>query len=391
MITGIIGVLFLVATFVIGHTTHNMMACYGSYLVSFLFFLTIALGGMFFVLIHFATRAGWGIVVRRLAEYAMGTMPIFVILAIPIFLGGGLYALYHHWLPNPHHGHGHVLDAIVKGKSGFLNLGFFWVRAALYFAVWILISRWYLKKSLEQDKVGGIAITRKLQYWSPVSIIAFAFSTTFATFDWIMSIDPHWYSTIIGVYFFAGCVIAIYSTLSLFAIILKKQGLAKNIITSEHAHDMGKMVFGFVVFWAYIAFSQFMLIWYANIPEETQWYYYRSHGEWYGLSLALAVGHFVIPFFFIMSRHIKRNTIAMVFATLWVLFFHLVDLYWLIMPTLYHGAHKHFRLVDLIYLVTSFIGIGCLFIAMITWRMQHTNLIPIKDPRLLESISFENV
>lgn len=387
-IAGVVGIATLVAMMSMG-AKDKAFAFYGSYLVAFLFFLSIALGGFFFVLIHFSTRAGWSVAVRRLAEAAMGTLPIFLLLTIPLLLGGhhnGLHTLYHHWI-DPKLA---AADPILVKKMSYLNESFFLIRAAFYFGFWILVSQWYLRSSIKQDTVGGVEISKKLQFWGPLSIFFFAVSTTFAAFDWIMSIDPHWYSTIFGVYFFAGCVVAVHAALALLILLLNSQGYLKNVVTVEHRHDVGKMIFAFIVFWSYIAFSQFMLMWYGNIPEETKWYYYRMFGEWMPLTVALALGHFVIPFFFMMSRHIKRNPFTLALGAVWILVFHLLDLYWLIMPTLYHHAHNHFHTSDLLYLVLSFVGIGSLFLAGTAWWMGRSTLVPKQDPRLSESLSFEN-
>ncbi len=389
-IAALFGVVGIAATMVLG-PNQAPVVYYGSYLVSFMFFLSIALGGLFFVLIHFAARAGWSVVVRRFSEVVMGTFPILLLLTIPLLIGGhhnGVHTIYHHWMDPK-------LAATLKSKVLFLNEPFFFIRAALYFSFWILCSQWFLRNSVKQDTVGGLEISKKLQFWSPVSILAFALTSTFASFDWIMSIDPHWYSTMFGVYFFAGSLLSIYCTLALLSIGLRSMGFLKGIVTAEHDQDVGKMMFGFVVFWSYIAFSQFMLIWYANIPEETLWYSYRMKGHWLNLSIALIIGHFLIPFFFIMSKHVKRNPIAFGLASLWILVFHFLDLYWLIMPTLYHNtlhsAHKaSFATKDLLLLVTSFVGIGGFFLASVTWGLTRNSLVPKKDPRLAESLSFEN-
>ncbi|TNE50600.1 MAG: hypothetical protein EP343_07895 [Deltaproteobacteria bacterium] len=389
LIAGLIGIVALGITISMGSKDHSFVY-FGSYMVSFLFFLTIALGGLFFVLIHFAAKAGWSTVIRRLAEAVMGTIPLFALLTIPLLIGGehnGLHTLFHHWMDKA----AVAKDPILQGKSAYLNTGFFFARAIFYFGFWILCSQWYLRNSIKQDTVGGEAITRKLQFWSPMGIMFFALSVTFAGFDWVMSIDPHWYSTIFGVYIFAGCVVSLHATVALITIALRSSGYLKNVVTVEHDQDVGKMIFAFTVFWSYIAFSQFMLIWYANIPEETKWFQYRLFGEWQPLTIALALGHFVVPFFFLMSRHIKRNPVTLAFGALWMLTFHLVDLYWLIMPTLYHHGHKHFHKQDLVFLGLSFVGIGALFFAGFTWWLGRSSLVPKQDPRLPESLSFENM
>lgn len=405
IISGVIGLIAIVATLVLSQRWESKPIFYGSYLVAFLFFLTIAFGGLFFVLIHHITRAGWSVVIRRLVEHILGTFPLLVLFAIPMYFG---LEYVFDWMKHP-----------IESKAIFLNKPFFLIRAGFYFMVWLVISRFFISRSHKQDETGELELTERLQHWSPVSLALTALTLTFASFDWIMSVDAHWFSTIFGVYIFAGSIVAIYSFLSIYSLVLRGTGMLGNIITAEHYQDMGKMMFGFVVFWTYIAFSQFMLIWYANIPEETMWYAYRLK-DFGTLTYVLVACHFVIPFFFLMSRHVKRNPIALFIASVWLLVIHVVDLYWLVMPGIYHhlghaahaapsaahgtsgaahGAahavahvakHAHFHTGDLIPLVLALVGMGGLFVAVVTKAAQKGALIPKKDPRLNESLAFEN-
>ncbi len=350
-----------------------------SYHVSFMFFLSISLGAFAFVLFQFASRAGWSVVVRRLAENLMGVLPLFALLFIPIIFGA--HTMFH-WT----HQEAVEADAILAGKSPFLNEAAFYLRAALYFILWAFFAYFFRTNSVKQDSVGGEAITRKLQKMSYPGIAVMGLSVSLAAIDWIMSLDPHWYSTIFGVYFFAGSIVAIYAALILYANLARSSGKMSSLIGVEQYHDLGKMLFGFTVFWTYIAFSQFFLIWYANIPEETIWFANRFEGSWKGVSLFLAFGHFVGPFFFMLSRHIKRNRALISFAAAWMLFAHFMDIYWLIMPT-FHKAGAQFALLD----VTCFVGIGGMFLAVIGMLSKKALLVPVKDPRLAESMAFENL
>lgn len=376
-VAGAVGVLGLIATFVLGMSQPEQ--AHFSFHVAFLYFLTIALGGLFFVLIQFATKAGWSVVVRRFAENLMGTLPIFVVLFIPMIFGA--HTLFH-WT----HQEVVVNDPILTSKAPFLNTTFFFIRAAIYFIAWIWLARFFGKKSLEQDKTGVADNTRKMQHRSYAGIPVFALSVTFAAFDWIMSLDPHWYSTIFGVYIFAGCVVSIYASLIVLITATRGSGFLQGIINAEHFHDLGKMLFGFVVFWSYIAFSQFFLIWYGNIPEETLFYAHRLHGNWNTLSIVLAAGHFALPFFFLLPRTIKRNPTTLVIGASYMLVLHFVDIYWLVMPTL-QKENASFGLLD----VTSILGVGGVFLAMFAHRMRSNAVVPLKDPRLKESLAFENI
>src|SRR5829696_634764 len=244
-----------------------------SWLVSFLFFLSLALGGLFFVLIQYASQGGWGIVVRRIGETVFATIPVMAALSIPVFLG--LHDLYH-W--SDHEAVAH--DALLQWKSPFLNVPFFLIRAVIYFVVWSFIAVMYYRGSRGQDVSGDPRVSARLRRLAGPSLIVLAITSTFASIDWIMSLTPHWYSTMFGVYFFAGAFVGFIALLSVLAPAMRGAGLLDTVISAEHLHDVGKFLFAFTAFWAYIAFSQFFLMWYANLPEETIWYRARLEGSW---------------------------------------------------------------------------------------------------------------
>jgi hypothetical protein len=373
---GVVGILGWVATVVLGLGDPSRF--YHSYLVAFAFTLSLALGGLFFVLLQFLTRAGWSVVVRRLSEHVMGTLGLFVLFFIPIALG--VHDLYH-WS----HSDAVATDALLAHKEAYLNPGGFYVRAAIFLLSWTFLGWWFRRQSMGQDASGEVAITGRLQTLSAPAMIWFGVSMTLATVDWIMSLDPHWYSTIFGVYYFAGCLVAIFAVMALLAAAMQRAGLLDGAVTTEHFHDLGKLLFAFTVFWAYIAFSQYFLIWYGNIPEETVFYLHRSEGGWLTVTGVLAWGHFGLPFLFLMSRNVKRRTGLLVAGSIWMLLMHWVDLYWLVMPT-HHEHGPHPSLLDL----TTLLGIGGLFLAVLGWQMRRRALIPVRDPRLADSLLFEN-
>lgn len=217
-------------------------------------------------------------------------------------------------------------------------------------------------------------------------MMAFAVTVTFASFDWLMSLDPHWFSAVYGVYFFAGCVVGFLSLLILALVGLRGRGLLADVVTTEHFHDLGKLLFGFVFFWAYIAFSQYLLIWYGNIPEETTWYLVRQSSMWRWMSLALLFGHFIIPFFVLMPRRVKRHRVALACWAGLMLVMHGIDLYWLIMPQL-SADRLPFSVLDLLCLA----GFGLVYWEAAERLAASSALIPVGDPRLSESLSFHNV
>lgn len=383
VIGGIVGIVGLGAGFALGQG-HKLELLY-SYLFAYLYFLTIALGGLFFVILHHLCRAGWSVVVRRLAEHIAWTMPLFAVLFLPIAIS---YGDIFYWANAP------ADDAILAHKAAYFEPAFFFARAVFYLVTWILLARFYNRLSKAQDETGGIEATRKMQTWSAISMVLFGVTINFASFDWIMSLDPHWFSTIFGVYFFSGSFVAALATMILIVLQLQRSGQLQNVVTFEHFHDLGKLLFAFTVFWAYIGFSQFMLIWYGNLPEETAWFDHRWGPEgWQMVSIVLAAGHFALPFLFLLFSDHKRRRWSLTFASVWMLAFHAIDIYWLVMPNLALMDHDTFHdfhpsLIN----VACFLGVGGLFMAVLAWRMKEpAPLVPIKDPRLAESLAFENI
>jgi hypothetical protein len=349
-----------------------------SYLVGFVWLATIGLGALFFVLIQHLTRAGWSVTARRHMEWLSGILPACAVLFIPVALFS--HELYHHWM-----GAEAAHDEILRGKAGYLNPGFFYGRAVLFFVAWTALSTWFARTSKKQDETGDLALTRKMQASSAPSILVFGLTLTFAAFDWLMSLTPHWYSTIFGVYVFSGAITSSLSALALITIGLQKAGVLKGVSTVEHRHDIGKLLFGFTVFWAYIAFSQFILIWYANLPEETIYYRARAEGSWMAVSMVLLFGHFILPFIALLPRTTKRHPTALAVAAVWMLLMHWVDIYWMVMPTLDAGG-AHLSWIDLAGLVLP-AGVGALVVAR---AASSGPAYPLKDPRLAESMRLEN-
>jgi hypothetical protein len=350
-----------------------------SWLVSFLFFLSLALGALFFVLIQYAAQGGWGIVLRRIGETMFATIPVLAALFVPVLLG--LHDLYE-WT----HADVVAADALLQWKTPYLNVPFFLIRAAVYFACWSFIALLYYRRSRGQDATGDPAVSARLRRVAGPSIIVLAVTQTFAAVDWIMSLTPHWYSTIFGVYFFAGSFVGFIALLSVAAVAMRRAGLLDTVISAEHLHDVGKLLFGFTAFWAYIAFSQFFLIWYANLPEETFWYRGRLEGSWLTVSLLLMAGHFGAPFFYLMGRAVKRRGWTLAIGGAWLLAMHFVDLYWQVMPTLHPDGIRP-SLLD----VAAFAAVGGSVVAAVGWLLRRQALVPVRDPRLAESLAFENV
>ncbi|HZN41351.1 MAG TPA: quinol:cytochrome C oxidoreductase [Planctomycetota bacterium] len=372
---------------------------YFAYLVGYMGVLGICLGALFFTMVQHITRAGWSPVVRRLTENTMWTLPLMLLLFVPILVG--FDTLYAHWV------HADLTkDLVLAGKSAWLNKSFFLVRAVVYFAIWIGLAWYFRSNSLKQDETGDPAISLKLSRRAAPGILLLALSVTFAAFDLIMSMDPHWFSTIFGVTYFAGAQMAFLAFTILLAKWLGTKGYLKAAITVEHYHDLGKLLFVFMVFWTYVNFSQYMLIWYANMPEETQWYLARAVNGWGAVGTILVFGHFFIPFAFLMSRHVKRHSVALSAGAIFLLIIHCMDMQFLILPNESHGAEGHGatevstatftqQLSDYAHHVQwidfgCFAGILCLVAGIALMNLRKANLVPIRDPRLAESLHFLN-
>ena len=270
-------------------------------------------------------------------------------------------------------------------KSAYLNKNAFLIRAVIYFAIWLFLAARLFGFSTKQDTSKDPKLTLAAQSFAPGGTILFGLSLTFAAFDWLMSLNPGWYSTIFGVTIFAGSVVAIFATLILVTMALRDDGLLKDVLRVEHFHDMGKLLFGFMVFWAYVNFSQFMLIWYASLPEETVYFHLRwDVGPWKTMSLVIVILHFVVPFFTIVSRNAKRRLSVLWTGAVVLLAMHAVEMYWIVMPN-YKGGESGFEWID----AACFLGVGGLYLALVFNRMTKHPLIPIGDPRLARSLHHE--
>ena len=351
-----------------------------SFLTAFEWITTIGIGALFFVMIQHVVRAGWSVAPRRHAEWITSILwvspVLFVVGVVP-----NMHTLYEHWL-GEHAAH----DIIVKAKQSYLNSGFFLGRAAFFFLVFAVLAWFFQTSSQKQDSSGETSLTESMQKVAAPGLVLVALSQTFAGFDWVMSMDPHWYSTIFGVYLFAGSMVSVLSVLAIVNMRLNSAGLLQKVSTVEHQHDIGKLLFGFTVFWTYIAFSQYFLIWYGNIPEETVFFKHRWVESWKDWTMLLLVGHFIVPVVVLMSRHTKRNKTILTVMAVWMLFMHYVDMYWLVMPNLdHHGVH--FSIGDLGALMLC-AGVGATVVAR---RAAGSPIFPLKDPRLAEAYKVENL
>ncbi|MBK9071215.1 MAG: hypothetical protein IPL79_09480 [Myxococcales bacterium] len=393
------GIVLLAISLLLGNAAgDNLKRFFFAYLIGWSFIWTIAIGALFFVIIHHLTRARWSVVVRRVAEAITITFPVLGVLGlafiIPVVAGyDDLYYWAHHDAHLSHH---------IHGKLGWLDPTFFAARYVLYFALYSFIAYYFAKRSRLQDETGDEQLSETMRVASGPMVILFALTTIFAGFDILMSMQPAWYSTIYSVNIFGGGMIGSYATLTLLSMALQRAGRVQTSITTEHYHDLGKMLFAFTFFWAYTAFSQFMLQWYANIPEETIFYIYRWYNNWNVVSMLLLVGHWALPFLFLLSRWTKRVLPSLAFFAAWQLVFHWLDLYWNIMPNytwpVANGVVTGpltgdpaaytvgFTAVD----VTTWFALMALFVGAIGTALGKGKLVPVKDPRLGICLAHEN-
>ncbi len=343
-----------------------------SYLFGYLFWISIALGCFAATMLHHVAGGAWSFTIRRLAESGAMTLLLMAVLFIPILLG--VNQLYLWAQPE------HVAESeLLQHKVPYLNVPFFVVRAVLYFVIWISIAYLLNKWSGEQDKTAEPGLAQRLRALSAPGLILYVLTATFASFDWMMSLEPEWFSSIYGLIFIGGQMLAAMAFAIILTVSLAQYQPFSNWISPNIYNDLGNFLLAFVAFWAYIAFSQFLIIWSGNLPEEITWYLVRTQGGWQWLALALILFHFVVPFFLLLARWSKRRVRILTTIAALLFMMQLAALFWLIMPAFYpQGFHLHW-----LDLVTP-VGIGGLWLAFFVWQLKKKSLLPLHDPRLQE-------
>lgn len=371
MIMLLAGAVILAASFVF-----TPERAFFDYLWIYLFLVSIGVGSLALVALEYLVGAYWSTPFRRITELLASLTPVLIILAIPLFFG--LHDLFH-WT------HTEVVetDAVLKAKSPYLNIEFFALRTAFCLLLWFLFYTLLTRNSEKQDADGDPVYTKRNVTLSTIFAPLFVITITITAVDWAMSLEPHWFSTMFGVYYFAGTVVAAFSATTIVSVLLKTNGYLDPRIKAGSFYSLGTLIFGFNVFWAYIAFSQFLLIWYADLPEETFWLIHRWEGSWKFVSLALLFIHFIIPFLILIGRNAKTNLGLLKWMAPWMLFAHALDLYWLIFPTFFRGN------AGLGWQELSFplIVIG-LVMVLFKNRADKKNLIAAKDPKLQAGLNF---
>lgn len=380
-VLGVIGLVLNLVGYFLAHDAFSARLVAASYLVAFLYWFGIAVGATFWVAIFHTAKARWPTVIRRGLETISGSTPIFALLFIPLALG--VKVLYM-WANPPANLTAEQVE-LLHHKAPYLNLTFWFIRAVIYFVVFIGVSGLLNRWSDKQDEEGGYVLSAQMRRFGAGSIPFMGIALTFAGFDWIMSIDPFWGSTIFGAYYFAGSFLCAMALLTIFATNMRGPSEFGGMMTHEHFHNLGKLMLAFTVFWAYIAFSQFLLLWIANIPEEASWYVIRMKGHWTWAGIVLLVCQFALPFLVLLSRDIKYRPKALSVIAGWIMLVHYIDLYWLVMPAISPNSTPA-QWTDL----AAFVGVGGIAIAFGLWRLQGRYTVPIKDPYLADSLRYIN-
>jgi hypothetical protein len=375
ILLGLVGIVGLVLSFVGAYLSPVQFSF--SWLFAFAYFFTLCVGCLFWTIVHHVTDAEWSVVVRRQLENIASLLPLMAVFFLPVLIWRkNLYQ----WMNVPP-----GTDPALDAKHAYLNVGFFLVRSILYFVILAGAAFLLRRFSTRQDRDGNPQFTIKMRKVAFPALVLFAMSLSFAAFDWFMGLNYHWFSTMWGVYIFAGMAGSSMSLLVLVITALRRAGYLKDVVTMEHYHIMGKWMLAFTVFWAYIGFSQYMLYWYANIPEETQYFITRNTESWNVLSTFLVIGRFFIPFAILLLRSVKKKSTTLCAIASWILLMQLLDIYIIILPAL-HGTGLHLSILDFLPLIGIGGTLGFFYLRVV----GKSSLFPVRDPRLIESLRLTN-
>jgi hypothetical protein len=346
-----------------------------SYLLAFMFVLGLSLGSLGLLMLQHLTGGNWGIIIRRPLESATRVLALVAVLFVPIFFG--MKYLYAAWLNVPSSGEG----ALSEFQRSYLTLNGFRIRSILYFVIWLILvflfNRWSREQDVNREDRG---LRRRLKMLAGPGIILYVFVMSFAAIDWVMSISPHWASTIYGFLFVAGQLISSMALMIALVVLLARSGPLSGVLQPRHIHDLGKLLLAFVMLWAYFSFSQLLIIWSGNQPEEITFYYSRLHSQWGVVAVLVLIFHFFVPFFLLLSRDLKRNTKLLPRVALWLIFMRLVDLFWMTRPEF--TPHAWPNLWDL----AAVLALGGLWFFVFAGQLKQLPLLPLGDPKLAEAI-----
>jgi hypothetical protein len=351
----------------------NLTQFMQSYLMAYMFCLGVTLGCLALGMVHQLSGGAWGVLIRRQIGAASRVIPVMTVLFLPIALG--MHRLYP-WTNADLVAH----DEVLQHKHLYLNTPFFLVRAAIYFGVWNALAYFLNRWSLEQDTNPDPRISRKMQLLSAAGLVAYGLTITFASFDWLMSLEPHWYSTIYGVIILGGQGLSGMAFLIASVVWLSRRPPLDRVVVSSHLHDLGNLLLAFVMLWAYFSFSQYLIIWAGNLPAEIAWYLHRVQTGWRFIGIGLIIFHFALPFVLLLSRRVKRERDLIVRVAIGILIVRVVDLFWLIAPE-FHQNGVSVSWLDLLLPPSLFaIWLGCF-----VWQLRGRALLPVHDPQFEEA------
>jgi hypothetical protein len=341
-----------------------------SYLIAYLFWFGIALGCLPLLMLHHLVGGTWGFGIRRILEAATRTLPLMLVLFLPLLLG--IHSLYIWSHPSVV-----AADPVLQAKRAYLNVPFFIIRAAIYFAAWLILA-WFLNRwSAEQDATGNPALIRRFQLLSAPGIIIYGLAITFASIDWGMSLEPQWYSTIYGMLYMTGQPLAAIAFVIPVAALLSNSNRVSDVMRPSVFQDLGNLLLTFVMLWAYVAFSQYLIIWAGNLPEEIPWYVRRGTNGWQWVAAILALFHFAVPFLILLGRANKRDKNFLGKVAVAVLLMRWVDTYWLIAPAFSTRVRIH------IFDVLFFAVIGAIWLYVFWGQLMKRALLPLRDPNFV--------
>ena len=377
MIAGAVGLILCVVGLLV-----DTEQFFRSYLLGYLYWLMIPLGAFALKMLHNLVSGAWGFVIRRFVEAAMKTLPLMALLFVPVILG--MHHIYE-WT----HEDVVAADEVLRHKAAYLNTSFFIIRAVIYFALWIGLGYIVNRMNARQEKSSDPVLTRKIQGVSAAALITLILTTTLASVDWMMSLEPHWFSTIYGVLFIVGAALGALALMNVMVTRFASYQPLAGILRPRMFHDLGNLQFAITMLWAYISLSQFLIIWSGNVAEETPWYAIRMHGGWGVVGWVLVILHFTVPFLILLSRKNKRNAQILGGVALFMLVMRLIDLFWLIVPAFHqgHGGGVEHALFGFHWLdLAAPLGIGGIWLAFYFWNLRDVTLAPLGDPRLQDAL-----
>ena len=350
-----------------------------SYLVGYNFWLGTALGGLVFLMLQYVTGGAWGLLLRRILEASAGTIVLLALLFLPILIGLPFVYEFGQWTPvHPH-------DPKLYAKSVWFSAPAVTVKAIVFFACWIGLASLFRRWSRQQDEGANGRLLERCESLGAPGIVVYALTVTFASIDWVMSLQPEWYSTIYPVMFAVGQLLNGYAfALTVFLLLSDRPPFAGSIHPA-HLRDFGSLLLAFVMFWAYMSFSQFLLIWVGNLPEETPWYLLRSRGGWEYVIIFIAVFHFAVPFMLLLLRDIKEHRQRLLAVAVGLLVMRFIDLFWWVEPSLKHEGDYFYWLLDL----AAWVAVGGVYVWWFTGQLQSRSLLPLNDPNLAEALRDE--